>query len=91
MRLLSLVPKVMCIRSKEWYYENETPEFPTWRDWFKTMTVNSVKEYLKCDQIELSEDEFNRVKNLIYKKMDEFRFWQGSGGYFSYRIGFGGL
>lgn len=76
------------IRSREWYYENETPEFPTWRDWFKTMTLNSVKEHLKRDQIELSEDELNRVINLIYKTMDEFRFGQGSCGYFSYRIGF---
>jgi len=76
------------IRTKEWYYENEFPSFPTCRDWFMTMTLNGVKEYLKPDQIELNEDEIDRVKNLIHKTLDEFRFKQGSGCYCSYRIGF---
>ena len=76
------------IRSKEWVCTAETPEFHTWRDWFVIMTLNRVRGYLKCYQYKMTTDEANLVKNLIYKTMDEFRFWKSKGGYYSYRIGF---
>ena len=75
------------IRCKPWADLPKEPEFPTWRDWFLTMTKKKVREPLSFHEIEMTEAEHEYFEALIYRIMNEFLAWKSRGGYYRWRIG----